>query len=106
MPCRLGVREGSRLASRIGELYHNCPPGISRLSVILEGESLFNDGTSIVLSRIVLGIIVANALDNALQSLSMCRRLIQLYKSVVRQRNLDGSISDEPMRQFLAELDE
>lgn len=30
-----------------------------RLSVILEGESLFNDGTSLVIFRIVLGIVVA-----------------------------------------------
>ncbi len=31
-----------------------------RLSVILEGESLFNDGTSIVVFRIVLGIVLAS----------------------------------------------
>jgi monovalent cation:H+ antiporter, CPA1 family len=30
-----------------------------RLSVILEGESLFNDGTSLVLFRIVLGVVLA-----------------------------------------------
>ena len=48
------------------KLYHNYRPGSSRLSVILEGESLFNDGTAIVLFRIVLGIIVADALHNAL----------------------------------------
>lgn len=37
--------------------------GVSkRLSTILEGESLFNDGTSIVLFRIVLGIVIAGAL--------------------------------------------
>ena len=37
-----------------------------RLSVILEGESLFNDGTSIVLFRIVLGVVVAGALTDAM----------------------------------------
>lgn len=35
-----------------------------RLSVILEGESLFNDGTSIVLFRIVLGIVISQAVGN------------------------------------------
>ena len=35
-----------------------------RLSVILEGESLFNDGTAIVLYRIVLGIVIAGAVEN------------------------------------------
>ena len=32
-----------------------------RLSVILEGESLFNDGTSLVVFRIVLGLVVASS---------------------------------------------
>jgi CPA1 family monovalent cation:H+ antiporter len=34
------------------------------------------------------------------------RRLLQIEKSVVRQRHLDGLISEEPMRRMLAELDE
>jgi CPA1 family monovalent cation:H+ antiporter len=40
------------------------------------------------------------------QSRAIKRRLLQLQKGVVRQRNLDGAISEEPMRQLLAELDE
>ena len=32
-----------------------------RLSVILEGESLFNDGTSLVIFRIILGLVIANS---------------------------------------------
>lgn len=40
-----------------------------RLSTILEGESLFNDGTSIVLFRIVLGVVVAGTLTNPLTTL-------------------------------------
>jgi CPA1 family monovalent cation:H+ antiporter len=39
------------------------------------------------------------------QSRAIKRRLLQLQKSVLRQRNLDGAISDEPMRHILAELD-
>src|SRR3954447_21599252 len=35
-----------------------------RLSVVLEGESLFNDGTSLVIFRIVLGIAVAGTVFN------------------------------------------
>ncbi|MEO8286730.1 MAG: Na+/H+ antiporter [Chloroflexota bacterium] len=34
------------------------------------------------------------------------RRLLLIVKNVVRQRNLDGAISEEPMRKLLAELDE
>lgn len=34
------------------------------------------------------------------------RRLLQIEKSVVRQRYTDGAISEEPMRRLLAELDE
>jgi CPA1 family monovalent cation:H+ antiporter len=40
------------------------------------------------------------------QSRSIKRRLLQLEKAVVRQRNLDGAISDEPMRSLLSEIDE
>jgi CPA1 family monovalent cation:H+ antiporter len=40
------------------------------------------------------------------QSRSLRRKLLQLEKAVVRQRNLDGAISDEPMRSLLSELDE
>lgn len=40
------------------------------------------------------------------QARGIKRRLLQLQKSVLRQRNLDGTISDEPMRELLAELDE
>ena len=39
-----------------------------RLSVILEGESLFNDGTALVLFRIVLGVVVAGALGDVVQT--------------------------------------
>ncbi len=39
-----------------------------RLSVILEGESLFNDGTSLVLFRIVLGVVIAGALGDVAQT--------------------------------------
>jgi len=35
-----------------------------RLSVILEGESLFNDGTALVLFRIVLGVVIVGALSD------------------------------------------
>ena len=35
-----------------------------RLSVILEGESLFNDGTALVLFRIVLGVVIAGTLGD------------------------------------------
>jgi monovalent cation:H+ antiporter, CPA1 family len=40
------------------------------------------------------------------QNRSIRRRLLQLEKAVVRQRNLDGAISDEPMRSLLSEIDE
>lgn len=43
---------------------------------------------------------------NISQSRAIRRKLLQLQKSVVRQRNLDGSISDEPMHRLLAEIDE
>ncbi|HMA38134.1 MAG TPA: Na+/H+ antiporter [Chloroflexia bacterium] len=36
-----------------------------RLRTILEGESLFNDGTALVLFRLILGVIVAGAFDSA-----------------------------------------
>jgi CPA1 family monovalent cation:H+ antiporter len=36
---------------------------------------------------------------------SVRRRLLQLEKSVVQQRYLEGAISEEPMRELLAELD-
>ncbi len=36
---------------------------------------------------------------------SIRRRLLQLQKSIVRQRNLEGAISEEPMRRIMAELD-
>ena len=39
------------------------------LAVLIEGESLFNDGTAVVLSRILLGVVLAgtfNALDGAI----------------------------------------
>ncbi len=35
----------------------------SRLSTIVEGESLFNDGTSLVLFRLILGVIIAGTFD-------------------------------------------
>ncbi len=41
-----------------------------RLSVIIEGESLFNDGTSLVLFRIVLGAIVAQSMSDAWQTVA------------------------------------
>jgi hypothetical protein len=34
------------------------------------------------------------------------RHLLQLQKSVVRQRNTDGTISEEPMRRILSDLDD
>jgi CPA1 family monovalent cation:H+ antiporter len=37
----------------------------SRLRTIIEGESLFNDGTSLVLFRVLVGILAAGALDPA-----------------------------------------
>jgi CPA1 family monovalent cation:H+ antiporter len=40
------------------------------------------------------------------QERSIKRHLVQIEKNAVRQRNLDGTISDEPMRKLLAELDE
>jgi len=40
------------------------------------------------------------------QERSTRRHLLQIEKNAVRQRNLDGAISDEPMRRLLAELDE
>lgn len=40
------------------------------------------------------------------QQRSIKRRLLQIEKNTVRQRNLDGTISDDPMRKLLAELDE
>jgi CPA1 family monovalent cation:H+ antiporter len=40
------------------------------------------------------------------QERSIRRHLLQIEKNAVRQRNLDGAISDEPMRRLLAELDE
>lgn len=40
------------------------------------------------------------------QARSIKRRLLQIEKNAVRQRNLDGTISEEPMRRLLAELDE
>jgi CPA1 family monovalent cation:H+ antiporter len=36
-----------------------------RLGVLVEGESLFNDATSIVLSRILIGVIAAGTLDSS-----------------------------------------
>jgi CPA1 family monovalent cation:H+ antiporter len=39
-----------------------------RLSVIVEGESLFNDGTSLVLFRIVLGVVIAHALGDVMEA--------------------------------------
>jgi monovalent cation:H+ antiporter, CPA1 family len=40
------------------------------------------------------------------QERSIRRHLLQIEKNAVRQRNLDGTISDEPMRRLLAEIDE
>jgi CPA1 family monovalent cation:H+ antiporter len=37
---------------------------------------------------------------------SVRRRLLQIEKNVVRQRFVDGTIAEEPMRELLAELDE
>ena len=40
-----------------------------RLAVILEGESLFNDGTSLVIFRIVLGLVVTGEMFNGVSTL-------------------------------------
>jgi CPA1 family monovalent cation:H+ antiporter len=40
------------------------------------------------------------------QNRAIKRRLLQLEKSILRQRNIDGAISDEPMRSLLSEIDE
>jgi monovalent cation:H+ antiporter, CPA1 family len=40
------------------------------------------------------------------QQRAVKRHLLQLQKSLVRQRYLDGTISEEPMREMLADLDE
>jgi hypothetical protein len=40
------------------------------------------------------------------QERSIKRHLLQVQKNTVQQRNLDGTISNEPMRRLLGELDE
>lgn len=40
------------------------------------------------------------------QERTVKRHLLQLQKSVVRQRHVDGTISDEPMRRILSDLDD